>query len=235
MASHESELEKIRRAYTEYGNNPRFAEKWGQTNPGNAYAISERKGAIKALLSRFGYFPLETKKVLDLGCGLGHMLQTFRSWGVPSAQLFGIDLMNERIAAAKHLHPEFNFVCGDASQTNFPDASFDIIVVSTLFSSIPDRSLALKIASEVNRVLAPGGVVIWYDFRYNSPKNPNVRGIQVREIQGLFPDFNLHWQLITLLPPLARRLGRFTNALYSALAKIPMLRTHFLALLIKPK
>lgn len=86
---------------------------------------------------------------------------------------------------------------------------------------------------EVNRVLKPGGAIVWYDFIYNNPSNPHVRGISHTAIQKLFPQFRLILHKITLLPPLARRLGPFTPYLYPLLAAIPWFRTHYLGLLIK--
>lgn len=76
--------------------------------------------------------------------------------------------------------------------------------------------------------------MIWYHFRYNNPTNPNVRGMTKRLIRRFFPDFRMKLHSITLLPPLARRLGRLTPVLYPVLAAIPPLRTHYLGVLIRP-
>jgi hypothetical protein len=53
-------------------------------------------------------------------------------------------------------------------------------------------------------------------------------------IKELFPKLRTNLRTITLLPPLARRLGRFTPILYPMLSAIPILRTHYLGLLVKP-
>jgi len=89
------------------------------------------------------------------------------------------------------------------------------------------------VLTEVRRVLMPGGTVLWYDFRYNNPWNPHVRGMTKRHIRQFFPGFEMHLRTITLLPPLARRLGRLTPVLYPLLAAIPPLRTHYLGLLLR--
>jgi hypothetical protein len=52
-------------------------------------------------------------------------------------------------------------------------------------------------------------------------------------IHRVFPDFDLALQTTTLLPPLARRLGRLTTALYPKLARIRWLRTHYVGVLTK--
>ena len=85
--------------------------------------------------------------------------------------------------------------------------------------------------SPLARVLRVGGGVLWYDFRFNNPANRNVRGMGRRSIIRLFPNFELRLQSLTLLPPLARRLGPLTSVLYPALARLPFLRTHWLGLL----
>jgi hypothetical protein len=74
--------------------------------------------------------------------------------------------------------------------------------------------------------------VLWYDFRYDNPRNPNVRGITKRHVEALFPGFYMCLHTITLLPPLARRLGRLTPVLYPVLIAIPPLRTHYLGVLL---
>jgi hypothetical protein len=61
-----------------------------------------------------------------------------------------------------------------------------------------------------------------------------VRGLKRQHINQLFPGYSGHWQTITLLPPLARRLSLLTPWLYPILATLPPLRTHYLALLHPP-
>lgn len=53
------------------------------------------------------------------------------------------------------------------------------------------------------------------------------------QIRRLFPQLEMHLHTATVLPPLARRLGRLTQSLYPVLAAIPPLRTHYLGLLMK--
>ena len=123
--------------------------------------------------------------------------------------------------------------CANAEQLGFPDTSFDLVLLFTVFSSILNEQMSCNVAYEVSRVLRPGGAVLWYDFRYNNPRNPNVRGMTKRYIETLFPGLHMRLHTITLLPPLARRLGRLTPVLYPVLAAIPPLRTHYLGVLVK--
>ena len=94
--------------------------------------------------------------------------------------------------------------------------------------------MACHVAGQVERVLKPGGAVTWYDFRYNNPRNPRVQGMNKKRVQILFPQFELRLRTITLMPPLARRLGRLTLIIYPMLSKFVFLQSHYLGLLIKP-
>ena len=116
---------------------------------------------------------------------------------------------------------------------DFPDAAFDLVMAFTVFSSILDPSMAGNVASEIHRVLKPGGGLLWYDFRYNSPANRHVRGVGSARVRQLFPGLKGHLHTLTVLPPLVRRLGPLTAALYPALALAPPLRSHLMGLLRK--
>jgi hypothetical protein len=85
------------------------------------------------------------------------------------------------------------------------------------------------------RVLRRKGAVLWYDFAYNNPRNPDVHGVGAREVRALFPGFDASLLRVTLAPPIARRLPeRLLPVLYPLLSSISPLRTHYLGFLIKP-
>ena len=111
------------------------------------------------------------------------------------------------------------------------DASFDLVLQSMMFSSILDPSVRAAAASEMARVLRPGGLVLWYDFFTDNPRNPNVRGVGRRELRELFPGFELRWRRVTLAPPLIRLLAPRARPLAAALQALKLLDTHALALL----
>jgi ubiquinone/menaquinone biosynthesis C-methylase UbiE len=154
--------------------------------------------------------------------------------GARLQDLHGVDLIAQRIRIAQKRYPEVDFHVANAEALSFLDAQFDIVVLFTVFSSILDSAMAAHVANEVSRVLKPGGAILWYDFRYSNPRNPNVRGMTLSAIRALFPYFELKLRSTTLLPPLARRLGRTTPVLYPLLVGVPLLRTHYQGVLIKP-
>lgn len=79
----------------------------------------------------------------------------------------------------------------------------------------------------------PGGGVLWYDFTFNNPKNPDVRGVPVSRIKALFPTARIRLAKVTLAPPIARRVVPLSTHLYGLLNSLPFLRTHVLCYLEK--
>ena len=229
----EGESERIQRIYRTYMESVR--SRWNPENPGNQAIAAERRRRMAALLRRCGLFPGAGSQVLEVGCGSGNILGGLLSWGVPAENLYGIDLLPERIAAAREAYPGIHFAAANAEQMGFQDGMFDLVLVVTVFSSILEEEMRTRVAREIDRVLKPGGAVVWYDFRYNNPANPHVRGVKKRQIQQLFPTCRVRLETLTVLPALARRLGKLTPLLYPLLSWIPFLRTHALGVLAKPK
>ena len=197
--------------------------------------IDERHRETLRLLKLAGYHPMSNLHILDVGCGDGNMLRQFLQWGATPERLAGIELRPEPVQKALHLNPNLDVRCGSATELSWPDASFDLVCQHTVFTSILDSAMKQQIAAEMSRVLRPGGAVLWYDFMYNNPRNLDVRGVKAAEIRALFPGFEIHLRRITLAPFVARRLPEsLLPVLYPLLAAIPLLRTHYLGLLVKP-
>jgi 2-polyprenyl-3-methyl-5-hydroxy-6-metoxy-1,4-benzoquinol methylase len=229
------EVKRLQAVYRDYHRQSCYQHKWSEANPGNRAMARERHRLLTRLLQVHGFFPLAGRRILDVGCGGGGTLASFKSLGAPSANLYGIDLRADRITLAKESFPDIQFQVGNAEHLVFQSGYFDLVLLYTVFSSILDINMARNVSREIRRVLKPGGAVVWYDFIYNNPRNPHVRGLKRPAISALFPEFRLGLHKITLFPPLARRLGPLTSVLYPALAAIPCLRTHYLGLLQKPE
>jgi hypothetical protein len=103
----------------------------------------------------------------------------------------------------------------------------------TVFTSILDPLVKRAIADDMLRVLKPGGAILWYDFRFNNPANPNVRGIGGVEIRSLFRNCNVILKRVTLAPPIARRVVPVTWTGAALLEQVPWLRTHYVAVIRK--
>jgi hypothetical protein len=164
-----------------------------------------------------------------------------RELGAQPDNLYGIDLLPHQIQAATEANPGMHFIIGNAEQLDFPNGYFDLVILSTVLSSVRDDGLARNLAREISRVLrgpdsasdGHRGAVLWFEMRYNNPWNPRTRGIGKREIRSLFPGFAMHLHTTMLLPPLARRLGPLTPVLYPALGALPPLRGFYVGLLVK--
>jgi len=226
------EVERIRKVYQEY-REARRQVLWRQENPGNAAIYRERQKAAYEMLGQAGFLPLQGKKILEVGCGSGKVLADLLEWGANPSDLYGVDLLVGRIEEARVSYPQMHFECVNAENLPYPDEMFDLVLFFTVFSSILDAQMRQNVAREAIRVLKRGGAILWYDFRYNNPANPHVRGVKQEDIEGLFPGFILTLRTVTLLPPLARRLGKATPFLYPVLRKISFLCTHYIGLLVK--
>jgi len=174
---------------------------------------------------------LDGRSVLDIGCGDGTWLMVFRDLG--ASKLAGIELRAKPCISASRNVPGAEVVCRSAHRLPWPDAHFDVVSQFVVFTSVLDLKLKQRIAAEMLRVVKPSGVILWFDFRVNNPRNRQVRGIGRSEITALFPHSDIRLSSLILAPPLASMLvPRFPRLAY-ALARLPFLRTHYLGL-IKP-
>jgi ubiquinone/menaquinone biosynthesis C-methylase UbiE len=204
-------------------------------NPANVLRLQELERKLLALLKKYECTNLHEAKILEVGCGSGYWLRDFIRWGANPENLAGMDILPENILHAKRLCPEsvtLNY--GNAVQLDFPASAFNIVLQYTVFTSILDSGVKQKIAAEMLRVLKPGGLIIWYDFHFNNPWNPDVKGIKKAEIHHLFSGCQVDLRRITLAPPLARILAPYASWLCTLLSRIPVLCTHYLGIITKP-
>ena len=202
--------------------------------PAEIFFKSSRKAVAAAMLNDARVFPRTGDTCLEVGCGSGGWLADLVSWGVRDSDLHGIDIDPLRISRAKEMWSAADLRVGDASDLPWADGTFSLVVSSTLFTSVLDGDVRALIANEIVRVLAPGGALLCYDFAFDNPQNPHVRGISRSEILRLFPQLAGKIKSVTLAPPLARLIVPRSWALATFLETIPFLRTHLLAVLIKP-
>lgn len=226
----QAELARIERAYERYSTDERERRRRDPLNRGIQELHREWRLRLAERLRARG-LPTTRSRVLDVGCGSGDLLAFFSELGADPANCSGIDLILERVEIARRRLPDANIVCGDASALPWPDGSFDLVAMSMVVSSILSESFADKVCNEAARVLAPSGTLVWYDTRLPNPLNRHVRSVRASRIRTLFPGFQVELESVSVLPPLARRLGRLTPALYRWLALIPPLRARYLALL----
>ena len=207
-------------------------ERYLPAAPAQVLVRESRERAVLSVLRRAGMLPLRGRRILDVGCGTGQWLVDFETWGAERNRLAGIDLMPNRIAAARaRLTPGADLREGDASRLPWPSSCFEIVVQSTVFSSVLDTATRRTLAAEMARVLAPVGVILWNDFFVNNPGNSAVRGVRRGEIAGLFPGFRVELRRITLAPPLARAVAPRSQLAAIAIEALRIFNTHYLGVL----
>jgi len=142
-------------------------------------------------------------------------------------------LLEDRIEKAKYLSPNINFTCGNAANLPYADKFFDIVMQFTMFTSILDSLMKQRIAREMLRVLKPHGIILWYDYHVNNPRNPDVRGLKKKEIYQLFPDCKIYLKRITLASPISRLIAPYSYLLCYMLESMKFFNTHYLGIMKK--
>ena len=227
-----SETDRIRTIYRSYDTQQRWLRKRDPANPGFSRLQAERwrkmAGIIDARLR--GAAPL---RVVDVGCGRGGDLAQIAEL-LPDAELFGVDLSEERVEAARLAVPAAKLWVQDGDTLPFADRSVQLVVLSTVLSSILDPATRRQVAAEAYRIISDDGILLIYDIRLPSPANPNVCRIGKGELRTLLPAARIQRYSITLLPPVARSLCRRWPGLYRPLASFRPLRSHYLSVVTRP-
>lgn len=103
------------------------------------------------LVHRFGP---ASGRVLDVGCGLGHLLGFLTG----KYEVFGVDINAWALSQARRNVPAGHFVVLSAEQLDpFLDGSFEVVIAKHLLEHLPDPDRAI---SEMARVLVPGGLLL---------------------------------------------------------------------------
>jgi SAM-dependent methyltransferase len=229
----ESEQHRLKQIFQErFVGRP--ADRWSSCNRGNQWIHRERFEGTKRVLIRSGLWPLEELDILDIGCGGGGQLARLLSLGANPARLHGIDLIPQRIDRASADLPGVDIRVADARTFSLGPDSLDLVWLQTVLSSIRDDDIIFAIVDRIREMLRPGGGVLWYDFFLANPENLHTRPMRKRDIERYFRGFSIELTRVTVIPPLARRLGFMTDALYPVLRRIPVLCSHYLGLLGKP-
>lgn len=208
-------------------------DRYSVWNPCQIFMMAGRRRTAITLLHRLNVFPKAGDACLEVGYGKLGWLAELIGWGLRETDLYGIELNDERAMVAKAALPSANLRVGDASVLPWPDGMFKLVITSTVFSSILDMRMRAVIAKEIIRALKPGGALLWYDFSFNNPRNPNVKGIGSRELRELFLPLRGPIMRVTLAPPLVRAIVPWSWVMAVVLEAVPMLRSHLMGVLVK--
>lgn len=222
------ESARIRAAYAVREENLAGSDRYSLVNEAYLFTIQQRQRAVLRALQREGAWPLDDKRILEIGCGNGGVLSEFLGYGATPAGLHGAELLEDRLRVARSRLPHLPLTCADGGFLPYPPGMFDIVLQFTVFSSILDRRVCYTVSQEMVRVLKPGGLILSYDFWLN-PINKQTKGVRPAAIRQLFPNCRLRFERITLAPPLARRLVPLTWTGALLLEKMGVFNTHYLA------
>jgi len=112
------------------------------------------------------------KRILDMGCAVGHCTLPYTA-AFPDAELHAIDVgapvLRYAQARAESLGHAIHFSQQNAEATDFPDASFDLIVSHILLHETSHKAL-YTIMRECHRLLNSGGIVLHGDVPFFNQK-----------------------------------------------------------------
>jgi ubiquinone/menaquinone biosynthesis C-methylase UbiE len=213
--------DRLERIYGRYQRSRRRRRAWAADNPGNL--------AIRAELLRVFHAEvgdrLSAGQLLDVGCGTGWLLVEMARGGVAQERLHGVELIESRIAAVRRALPRADIRRADARRLPYESGDFDVVTMFTVLSSLPDAMAVRTALAEAQRVLSPEGVLLIYEPRRPNPFNRATRLVTSGELDA---SLGPGWREIplTVVPLVARRLGRLTAPLYPWLAHRRLLLTN---------
>ncbi len=105
-----------------------------------------------ALVRRF--VPLEGRRILDVGCGVGTYVRRFRAF---SSEVYGIDIAFDRVRRGAEELPNLLLASSDALP--FRDGFFDVVLLNEVIEHVRDDRATM---AELARVLRPGGHAVFY-------------------------------------------------------------------------
>ncbi len=229
-------LDDITRLRDEYEDRKhRLAESdiYSLFNRANLFIVQGRQREVLRVLKKNGITDLSDLKILEMGCGGGGVLTEVLGFGASPENLYGVDLLFDRLLYAHHILPGSGFANADGQSLPYPSGTFDLVLQYTAISSILDSEIRRNICADMLRVVKPGRLILSYDFWLN-PINPQTRGIRPAEIKRLFPDCHYEFHRITLAPPIARALVPLSWLLCAFLEKLKIFNTHYLVAIRPP-
>ena len=100
------------------------------------------------------------ESVLDVGCGTGTLAIAAKRRVGPTGRVFGLDASREMISRARK---KATGARAGAEALPFADATFDVVLSTTVFHCLPNHTRDLCIR-EMVRVLKPNGRLLLIDF-----------------------------------------------------------------------
>ncbi len=139
------------------------------------------------------YAPRDSGRLLEMGCGLGHMLGLLQD----DFQCTGVDLIERCIRESKINAPRAEIYQGDASDFSpFEDGSFSAVVALHLVEHLSDPVETIR---GIARILKPGGIFLFatphpeYSFRRFKDRDTDAIGKDKTHINCHPPEVWRRW------------------------------------------
>lgn len=136
---------------------------WGGRTPAAKLRFERRRDVIKEYLNF-----KNGEKILELGSGSGDFTEyIFEAKENKNLSITGIELSKGQISVAQQRlnSPNINFVVGSINEMPFTDNTFDYVMGNSVLHHL-ELDKALK---EVNRVLKPGGKIMFFEPNLFNP------------------------------------------------------------------
>lgn len=202
---------------------------WNRLDALALFFQHSRERAISRLLRDY-HSAAKDWRVLEVGCGSGRLLLLLREMKI-GRKLFGCDIDSNELDT-KLTALDMPLTVNPSDMLAFGDASFNMLVQSVVFSSVPDAGVRVKLAQEMDRVLVPGGNILWYDV---IKTGGNLIGFNRKELGRLFPGYAIKEFRCGLSYRLAAALAYKSQALVTLAEALPFWRSHWALILTKPK
>lgn len=114
----------------QYGNSPRTLD-WSAEGQRKRFEILAEAGDLRG------------RKVLDVGCGLGHLYDFLAARGI-GASYYGLDLSPKLVEKARELHPDVAFEVLDAASRSLPRTADYVFASGVLNVETGDNEAAMS-------------------------------------------------------------------------------------------
>ncbi len=117
--------------------------------------VQEEKGrrvSARAILNLLERFPLRGKKLLDIGCSVGFLLNEARNCGWEVA---GVELSQWAVQYAKK-NFDLKLYNTNLEEADIPNDCYDVVIMQDTIEHLLNPKIVL---SEIHRILKPGGIL----------------------------------------------------------------------------
>jgi SAM-dependent methyltransferase len=187
-----------------FANVDALGDKWGHRfRSSQKYRLNLCLGMIAPLLSETA-----SKKILDIGCGLGDFLQAVQhSWA--QHELHGCDISENAVRQAQAENPSIHFRCETLPELSYGTGAFDLVMAIEVLSYLgpAERTNAMK---QIAECTAADG-----SFLFSGVVNGGERYFTETEIRALI---ERHFRIEHIRFNYARIYGYFETGIYGLVA-----------------